>query len=934
MATPAAPSAQPPDGGADNPGMDLESDEPTSAAGPLLQILVASGDVAVPDQSSDSLRLFRILQMLVEAGHRVSYIGRAGFGQERAAARLAALGIEVFPVDPERLRQLGVRVAGDGIDVEALLADRRFDLAWLSFYDVAEQYLPLLRAVSPFTRVLVDTLGVHHVRERRGAELTGDPAALAAAAHTRAREQAVYAAVDGLVAMSDEDAAGLRQLAPTVPVAIVSNIPEAAPPTPGFEDRHGPNVDAILGGETARLAIARLVADAVRTRFVMPAAGRGVVQAIAAFATAFTPDDPASLVLTVADGDPAAAQEALSGAAATLAGQGIDPDAVADIQIAPLGPGAVLPASAVLVGDDGPLSPAAPPERWRELARREPEPAHGLREPEPAFRHSARRRPPPRAAVLVHALEDAPALSAQLDAVRRSGLPEDIEIIIVADPAGGAGASDSGTDRLLRSLGDVRIVRGTGPLGRHQAWQLGAEATAASLVITLAPLALPAPGFAEPLLAAVRDGAAVAAPVVDGAAGLRAGPDGALWPRRDAADGTLDALPLDCLAAPRELILGGVPVFPRGEGPFEAQLAAWAAQHGSLAIASGAEVTRLPAPAATVIVCTRNRAAELPEGIALLVLAGAEDIVIVDNDSTDDTPEVAAELAVRFPGTVRVVHEPRRGLCYARNAGAAAARHDLLIYVDDDARVAPGWLNHLARALSRPGVANAGGPISALWPDERPAGWPGRELEQLLSVLDLGDTERTLVAPDVVYGANWAVRRGALFAVGGFDPQFGPAPDARINGDEVSVAWRLDQHGVGRTVYTPGAAIGHRIPADRIDDDFLRHRALCVGIERPRHARALGEASPDRLLAGAQAAAAGFVAAAPMTGELTVAEALDRISQTSLSLLDQVQAAASLGELAASVALLGQRQARLGDLRLLIDGPSLLRGVLATPASA
>ncbi len=246
--------------------------------------------------------------------------------------------------------------------------------------------------------------------------------------------------------------------------------------------------------------------------------------------------------------------------------------------------------------------------------------------------------------------------------------------------------------------------------------------------------------------------------------------------------------PLDCLAGTRELFAAGLPALPSGEGHREAQLAAWAAGQGGIAVAPDASVGRLPAPPASVLICTRNRADELPDGVALLVAGGATDVVIVDNGSTDATPEAAAELAARFPGVVRVVEEPNAGLCHARNTGAAAARHELLLYLDDDARVAPGWLEHVAHTLSREGVVNVGGPICALWPAERPDGWPGRDLEALLSVLDLGDAERALAPPDVVYGANWAVRRSALTAVGGFDPAFGPGPGVAINGDEVSVA--------------------------------------------------------------------------------------------------------------------------------------------------
>lgn len=1024
-----------------------------------LRILVVNGDLAARDRDAGALRLFRILEILAQEGHRLTFLGRCGFGQERAVADLVALGVDVHPVDFTRLRDLGAQVTGPDLDLAKLLGAGHFDLALLSFYDVAEQYLPLIRRYSPLTRVVIDTVDVHHVRERRGAELTGDHAALTGAEHTRRREQAVYQAADALVAVSDEDAAELEKLAPGVPRFVISTVHDQAPPTPGFEARAGlvfvgsfphlPNVDAVLGfhrdiwpqirssmpaarlsvvgnkppepvlalggesidvtgwvpdvapyldaarvsiapirygagvkgkigealsrglpvvttsigaeglglidgehalvadrpedfasavvrlhedpalwgriaaagrahieqrlgPEAARAAVMTLLDGVVRTPFVIDASSPDAEQAIVSFARAFEPAASATLVLTVAAGDAVSAQAAFDRAAAALSEHRIDPDTVGDIQISATGTDPVLPARAASVapGQSGrSVTPDAPVSRWRELATR----SDGRRRP-------GRKRA--RAAVLVHALGDAAALTAQMNELARADLSDDVEVVVAADAAGPE------LESVLGALGDARVIRGTGSLGRHQAWQLGALATSAPFVVALAPLALPAPGFLEALLAPLSHGAALAGPVVAGAAGLRIAADGSLWPRRNDSDGTLDALALDCLAGSRELFADGLPSLARGEGHVEAQLGRWAAAQGGIELAADARVERLRVPDATVIVCTRNRADELPDCIAALLASGARDVVIVDNGSTDDTGAVAAELAERSGGVVRVVSEERAGLCHARNAGAAAARHDLLLYIDDDARPAPGWATHLAWALSRPGVVNAGGPISALWPPDRTSGWPGRDLEPLLSVLDLGDAERRLVPPDVVYGANWAVRREALYAVGGFDPAFGPGPGQPINGDEVSVAWRLHDRGAGATIYSPGAAVGHRITPARLNEEFLLHRALCVGVERPRHAYALGHAGHDRLLSRAQGAARQLIASAPMDGELSVAAALERISRIPAALVHQVQAAIALGELAASALLLGEDEVLLGDLRLRLQRDSLLRGVL------
>src|SRR5581483_104429 len=156
-----------------------------------LSVLVVNPDVPPRDRDSGSLRLSRLLELLAADGHRVTLVARCGVGQEAAAAELGELGVEVHEADPERC---GFPVGAPPLDLRALLARVRPDVALLSFYDTAEVYLPLLRRLAPGARIAIDTVDVHSLREQRAAELSGSAADAAAAGRTRAREQAVYGA--------------------------------------------------------------------------------------------------------------------------------------------------------------------------------------------------------------------------------------------------------------------------------------------------------------------------------------------------------------------------------------------------------------------------------------------------------------------------------------------------------------------------------------------------------------------------------------------------------------------------------------------------------------------------------------------------------------------------------------------------------------------
>lgn len=120
----------------------------------------------------------------------------------------------------------------------------------------------------------------------------------------------------------------------------------------------------------------------------------------------------------------------------------------------------------------------------------------------------------------------------------------------------------------------------------------------------------------------------------------------------------------------------------------------------------------MPDSAATIqvslIVPAFNEAAALPatlQSLRAAVHAGnaPAEIIVVDNNSTDDTAEVA-----RAHGADRVVFEPINQIARARNAGAAAAAGRWLIFIDADTRLSVGLLEATLAAL-RKGDAVAGG---------------------------------------------------------------------------------------------------------------------------------------------------------------------------------------------------------------------------------
>ncbi|HEX8919676.1 MAG TPA: glycosyltransferase family 2 protein, partial [Chloroflexota bacterium] len=105
-------------------------------------------------------------------------------------------------------------------------------------------------------------------------------------------------------------------------------------------------------------------------------------------------------------------------------------------------------------------------------------------------------------------------------------------------------------------------------------------------------------------------------------------------------------------------------------------------------------------PSATVIVCTRNRAALLRRCLQHISRLDYHNftVLVVDNGSTDSTAQVARDFGADY------LYVPQPGLSRARNAGARHATSDIVAYIDDDAIPREDWLAALAREFEDPSV--------------------------------------------------------------------------------------------------------------------------------------------------------------------------------------------------------------------------------------
>jgi len=259
---------------------------------------------------------------------------------------------------------------------------------------------------------------------------------------------------------------------------------------------------------------------------------------------------------------------------------------------------------------------------------------------------------------------------------------------------------------------------------------------------------------------------------------------------------------------------------------------------------SGTNAPLVAAIDASVVVCTRNRATLLD--VALSSLAGQSvdparfEVLIVDNASTDATPQIVSRWrsAARFE--CRHIVEDRLGTAHARNRGIAEARGRVVAFLDDDARAESEWLGHLLRVLDEERVCGAGGRITLEWESPRPRWLTEPHLLALLAEFDLGDVPCRVERFPYLVGTNMAFLAELFARVGGFSAELERRSATVIGMEDVEFCHRAVQ-AAGPLAYEPRAVVHHFVPDHRATLGFLLRRSYADGRSMARFHRMTGQ---------------------------------------------------------------------------------------------
>ncbi|MCX7982229.1 MAG: glycosyltransferase [Syntrophales bacterium] len=220
------------------------------------RLLVIDPFLPMFDRASGSLRLFQLLKIFKNMGYQVTFISIYPEFREYYVPILQQMGIEVYAGDPNFLHKNIPPPLMPDPNLEMLLKEREFEIVILDFWHTAKNYLPLIRKWSPTSKVIIDTVDIHFVRETRRAMSLKDENLMRQVNLMKKEEIDVYKQADRLWVVTEEDGKAIKNEVYPVPIDVIPNIHEAVHVVKKYENtsdllfvgnfKHRPNVDGII----------------------------------------------------------------------------------------------------------------------------------------------------------------------------------------------------------------------------------------------------------------------------------------------------------------------------------------------------------------------------------------------------------------------------------------------------------------------------------------------------------------------------------------------------------------------------------------------------------------------------------------------------------------------------------------------------------------
>jgi glycosyltransferase involved in cell wall biosynthesis len=225
------------------------------------------------------------------------------------------------------------------------------------------------------------------------------------------------------------------------------------------------------------------------------------------------------------------------------------------------------------------------------------------------------------------------------------------------------------------------------------------------------------------------------------------------------------------------------------------------------------------------------------------------EIVVVDNNSSDDTPAVVAGSARAGPFPVVSLKESQQGKGFALNVGLAHASGNIVALTDDDVLPEQTWLQRIVSAFRTRDVTFVFGKVLPRWGRVPPPELLLPRAQQIwgpLAIVDYGDVPTDYLPHSprqrLPIGANLAFMREVLVTVGGWRTDLGKVNNTLLSGEDHEIFSRLRKRGLYAGYYDPKNIVQHFVPPSRLTRRYFRRWFYWHG---KTHALMLQDLYPD-----------------------------------------------------------------------------------------
>lgn len=231
----------------------------------------------------------------------------------------------------------------------------------------------------------------------------------------------------------------------------------------------------------------------------------------------------------------------------------------------------------------------------------------------------------------------------------------------------------------------------------------------------------------------------------------------------------------------------------------------------------------------SIVICTYNRSFYLPKCFDHLLAQNASpdsfEIIIINNDSTDNTEEISKSFIENNPEyNITYAVEKKSGLSNARNKGIEISSGELIAFIDDDGFARNNYVTELLNILNHNlhlDYISFGGKVEPIYTSKNKPIWISKYIEGVVSRVDLGDEIKPFYKKYPA-GCNMVFRKEFFENYGGFNV------DLHTRGDDKFVFDNLKKNKL-KILYLPNLYVEHFIDDYRLEKSFIIKLSKIIG---------------------------------------------------------------------------------------------------------